>query len=144
MKTFMLVMAIVLSSTPAFAGHYNQQIWRFYTDDCDQVASGSRCTLIELEVSTSTWCGLSCSWSEKTDTFNKAINALLVYFDTYLRASGFRDMVVPVCSTYQSCYSTYSGGYDDGQTSVTNFGDWSTDFRQDFPVFQYTFGTTKL
>jgi hypothetical protein len=144
MKAWIIGVAVVLFSTPALAGHYNQQIWRFYTENCDQVASGATCTEKALEVSTSTWCGSSCSWSEKTDTFHKAMNALQSYYDLYLRPNGFREKITPLCSSYLNCYSAYSGGYSDGETSVWSFGDWSTGSRQDFAVRElYSWTMTK-
>jgi len=140
-----VAVAVVLSSTAAFAGHYNSQLWRFYTNDCEPVAWGGHCVSITLEVSASTWCGSSCSWSEKTATFNKAMNAFQSYWSINLQSLGFRERVTPVCSTYLPCESFYVGGYYDDTLSIKSMGDYNSDSRGDEVVREFErYNVTKL
>jgi hypothetical protein len=136
MKTMMNVVtsAIMLISVPAFAGHYNIQVWDFTTDDCDEVTPGGICESVTVEVSTSTWCGASCSGSEKDDTFNKAMSALLTYWEDGLSSQGFRGMLRPVCPGhgYFHCQSVYISGYSEGTVSVANFEDGTGGSRNDY------------
>ncbi len=136
MKVSMLraIAAIIVLSAPAsaFAGHYNLQVWNFVTDNCDAVPPGSWCQSVTIQVSSSTWCGSHCSWEEKTDTYNKAMNALYSYWIDGLSFQNFRMMVWPSCSTYAGCQSTYSGGYSNGQLSIGNVADYSAGSRNDY------------
>lgn len=127
------VLAIMLASAPAFAGHYSIQVWDFTTDDCDAVATGQVCESVTVEVSTSTWCGSSCSSSEKSDTFSKAITALQSYWNGLLQSAPFRGMVQPSCgSNYFGCHSLYSGGFSNGAVSVENLEDGTSGSRNDY------------
>lgn len=137
MKISMLGMtvAIILIAAPAaaFAGHYNLQVWNFATDNCDTVPSGGWCESVVVQVSTSTWCGSSCSWGEKTDTYNTAMNAIYNYWTAGLSSQGFRGMVWPSCpSTYLYCQSIYPDGYYHGQLSIWNLADYSAGSRNDY------------
>lgn len=136
MKTIMYVVtsAIMLISLPAFAGHYNIQVWDFTTDDCDEVTEGGLCESVTVEVSTSTWCGASCSGSEKDSTFNKAMSAILSYWEEGLSSQNFRGMLRPVCPShhYFECNSVYNSGYSAGTVSVENLEDGTSGSRNDY------------
>jgi hypothetical protein len=136
MKIIMLgvTFAIMLVSVPAFAGHDNIQVWDFTTDNCDQVSTGQVCESVTVEVSTSTWCGSSCSGSEKGDTFNKAMDALSAYWLGGLSSQGFRGILLPVCPNhgYFQCQSIYNSGYSNGTISVANLEDGTAGSRNDY------------